>query len=162
MQLKSNKSSPLPNKTREKNHLFYRFPALPSRINLLTLAPCFLIGLAIDCPQSHPPLSRWAITNKPSRKCWRTQKTLATPGLGWVRYFISIQRRLLLTLPLNRFFKSFQFKFKSSETTFSQLIFSGESDSGLLSANMILHSVPSLCFVRGSHSGVWWRGNICV
>lgn len=49
-----------------RNHLFYRFPALPSRITLLTLASCFLIGLAIDCPPSSLLPSRWPITNKHS------------------------------------------------------------------------------------------------
>lgn len=49
-----------------RNHLFYGFPALPSRITLLTLASCFLIGLAIDCPPSSLLPSRWPITNKHS------------------------------------------------------------------------------------------------
>lgn len=52
-----------------RNHLFYRFPALPSRITLLTLASYFLIGLAIDCPPSSLLASRWPITNKQSWKC---------------------------------------------------------------------------------------------
>lgn len=33
-----------------RNHLFYRFPALPSRITLFTLASCFLIGFSYWLP----------------------------------------------------------------------------------------------------------------
>lgn len=107
--------SPQPNKRREKNNLFYRFSALISRISLLTLASRFLIGLAIDCPPSHPLPSRWPITNKPSRKWWRSQKTQAAQGLESLIQFSSIYRRFLLTLLRKCFFKSFQFEMKSSE-----------------------------------------------
>lgn len=79
VQLKGTVSSA--KQTEGKKNLFYRFSALILRISLLTFASCFLIGLAIDCPPSHPLPSRWPITNKPSRKCWRSQKTQAAQGL---------------------------------------------------------------------------------
>lgn len=106
--------SPPPLNRSGNNHLFYRFPALPSRISLLTPASCFLIGLGIDCPPFTPLPSRWPITNEPSMKCTRTQKQY-TLQKAW-RYNLSVPFIYSATQKLISSFKSLQDDFTFSES----------------------------------------------